>query len=74
MHTHTQTHELHPFLDAPTAPHCESCGETLTPDGKCFSLGTCVIADEQASRGASQTPSLGRAVRPAAWTLGGRVD
>lgn len=67
-----QTHEQHQILDAPTAMHCSSCGETLTPDGRCFSLGTCPTADEQASRGASSTPSA--VVAPQAWTMGGRVD
>lgn len=58
--------ELDPLMDTATAMHCPTCGVTQTPDGLCFNLGGCFVADSQASRTASG--------QPRAWTLGGNVD
>lgn len=52
---------------------CAGCGETLPPNGKCQNVGDCRRADRSASR-ASLTRGSARSARPAAWTLGGRVD
>lgn len=66
-----------PTLDAsPTADVgllCGACLETLDPHGRCLNVGACLESHTAAAR-----PSLRRgaaaSARPAAWTLGGRVD
>lgn len=65
--------ELHPLMDAPTALHCEACGETVTPDGDCFNLGACGLADTLAARG-NRIGRTGSFIQPRAWTFSGNVD
>lgn len=52
---------------------CGECGEVLSPRGHCLSVGACSRADRQASRQSLRRGAAASA-RPAAWTLGGRVD
>lgn len=58
------------FSDLPT---CADCGDTLSPRGQCLQVGTCRRADRSASR-SSLTRGAAASARPAAWSLGGRVD
>lgn len=53
-------------------PRC-TCGEILTPAGKCLNIGDCRRADRGATR-ASLARGTAASARPAAWNLGGRVD
>jgi hypothetical protein len=53
-------------------PKC-SCGEILTPRGHCLNVGGCDTADRAATRSSLRRGTAASA-RPAAWTLGGRVD
>lgn len=50
-----------------------SCGETITPAGKCLNVGACNRADRQATRG-SLARGTAASSRPSAWNLGGMVD
>ena len=52
---------------------CAGCGDTVAPSGKCLNVGDCRRADRQASR-SSLARGTAASARPAAWTLGGRVD
>ena len=61
-----ETITLDPIMDAPTAPHCDECGETRSL-GECHNVN-CDSAGRRASRGSSPASA------PRAWTLGGRVD
>lgn len=58
--------------DLPPAPVC-SCGATLAPDGTCLEVGSCVHADERATRAAARSTAK-YAVAPAAWNARGYVD
>ena len=49
------------------------CGDPLSPDGRCLNVGGCSRADSDASR-QSLRRGTAAAARPAAWTMGGRVD
>jgi hypothetical protein len=57
---------------AETLPSCSACSEVLF-DGRCLNIGECHRAHRTAS---AQSLRRGTAAstRPAAWTLGGRVD
>lgn len=75
MHNPIMAPERRPVLvdDGPvTAPVCDSCGETLAPDGACLELGTCARADQLATRGAGRVTS--KYAVPAAWNARGYVD
>lgn len=53
-------------------PKCQ-CGEILSPRGQCLNVGGCDTADRAATR-SSLRKGTAASARPAAWTLGGRVD
>jgi hypothetical protein len=53
-------------------PKCD-CGEILSPRGHCLNVGGCETADRAATR-SSLRKGTAASARPAAWTLGGRVD
>jgi hypothetical protein len=55
------------------APRCETCGETVAPDGVCLNAGGCFEADRRATR-SGQHGDGGKWAAPAAWSATGRVD
>lgn len=50
-----------------------SCGETVTPSGRCLNIGDCRHADRSATRGSLRRGAAASA-RPAAWNVRGGVD
>lgn len=55
-----------------TVTTCETCGATVAPDGKCYSVGDCADADATATRGSSGATA--KFAVPAAWNVRGGVD
>ena len=59
-------------VTAPSVTTCDTCGETLAPDGTCLEIGACRAADDRATRGAARQTA--KYAVPAAWNARGSVD
>jgi len=52
--------------------YCAACEDPNMPDGKCYNVGACPVADDTATRGAAG--STAKFAVPAAWNVRGGVD
>lgn len=71
MHSAIEYSPVIAVSEPATVTACPSCGETVTPAGKCLNIGSCDTADADATRGARRETAKSRV---AAWTLSGGVD